>query len=432
MKRNVQTPLETNFTWARLSGAMSFGDSAAVFIQRSKDIGLHADVIKSFQDNGLDTMAKFAFSCNFAPGNSDDKPFKDLIAKVLGRDATLVEESCLRRMFNESYATVAADIKSQTEQTNEESLRKLAPADRAARLEEQQKRLTGLEIRGPYEPGDSLVDKFVHFYESDRLQWISWDQCISREHEMMSATKKDQRLVVQASGELKFASNTKYEPCDTSSEILLRYCFIRRALAMEQSNILSYKLHDKWLEKIMACRLEHVPAGFARTTFQQIEAADKKLFVLIGEKTRSGIKATAAGRPCDQCFIACMESTEVMSLLQPKPLAVKSKDDEPPLKRPKFEKPSVDKGFHDRPSKGKGKGKGKQMSGQFMRIPNELLSLGCTGATPQGHRLCFSYNLKKCSNNVQNQRCDKGLHLCAVKGCFKQHAAVECPSRKKD
>ena len=161
MKRNVQTPLETNFTWARLSGAMSFGDSAAVFIQRSKDIGLHADVIKSFQDNGLDTMAKFAFSCNFAPGNSDDKPFKDLIAKVLGRDATLVEESCLRRMFNESYATVAADIKSQTEQTNEESLRKLAPADRAARLEEQQKRLTGLEIRGPYEPGDSLVDKFL-------------------------------------------------------------------------------------------------------------------------------------------------------------------------------------------------------------------------------------------------------------------------------
>ena len=129
---------------------MSFGDSSAVFLQRSKDIGLHEDVIKSFQDNGLDTMAKFAFSCNFAPGNSDDKPFKDLIAKVLGRDATLVEESCLRRMFNESYATVAADIKSQTEQTNEESLRKLAPADRAARLEEQQKRLTGLDIRGPY------------------------------------------------------------------------------------------------------------------------------------------------------------------------------------------------------------------------------------------------------------------------------------------
>lgn len=154
-------------------------------------------------------------------------------------------ESCARRLFNESYATVAADIRCQTEQTNDESLRKLAPADRAARLEEQQGRLTGLDIRGPYEPGDSLVDKFVNFYENDRLQWISWDQCVSREHELMNTSKKDQRLVVQSSGELKFTSSVEYEPCDTSSEILLRYCFIRRALAMEQANILAYKYHDK-------------------------------------------------------------------------------------------------------------------------------------------------------------------------------------------
>ena len=410
---------------------MSFGDSTAVFQQRSKAIELSDDVIKSFQDNSLDTMAKFAFSCNFAPGGSDDKPFKELLTKVLGREASLVEESCLRRLFNESYATVAADIRSQTEQTNEESLRKLAPADRAARLEEQQSRLTGLTIRGPYEPGDSLVDKFVSFYESDRLQWISWDQCISREHELMSSSKKDQRLVVQTSGELKFTSSAKYEPCDTSSEILLRYCFIRRALAMEQANILAYKNHDKWLEKIMACRLEAVPHGFARTTFQQIEAADKRLFILLAEKTTGGIKANTAGRPCDIHFDTCMNSTEVMSLLQPKPIAVRS-NEEPPTKRPKVDKPFHDKGQFERSSKGKGKSRGKASPSQFMRIPTDLLSLGCTGATPQGHRLCFSFNLKKCSNNVQNQRCDKGLHLCAVKGCFKQHAAVECPMRKKD
>ena len=69
---------------------------------------------------------------------------------------------------------------------------------------------------------------------------------------------------------------------------------------------------------------------------------------------------------------------------------------------------------------------------QFMRIPSELLNMGCVGATPQGHRLCFSYNLKKCSSQVQNQRCDKGLHLCAVRGCHKQHPAAECQARKKD
>jgi len=200
---------------------------------------------------------------------------------------------------------------------------------------------------------------------------------------------------------------------------------------MEQANILAYKDHDKWLEKIMACRLEIVPHGFARTTFQQIEAADKRLFVLLAEKTRGGIKATATGRPCDNHFEACMNSTEVMSLLQPKPIAVRLSD-EPPSKKPRLDKPSPDKAPFEKPGKGRNKGKGKATPSQFMRIPTELLSLGCTGATPQGHRLCFSFNLKKCSNSVQNQRCDKGLHLCAVKGCFKQHAAVECPMKKKD
>ena len=73
---------------------MSFGDSKAVFKQRAQSIGLEEDVIKLFTDAKLDTMAKFAFSCSYTPNGADDKPFKDLIAKLLGREATLVEESC--------------------------------------------------------------------------------------------------------------------------------------------------------------------------------------------------------------------------------------------------------------------------------------------------------------------------------------------------
>ena len=414
----------------RIQASMSFGDSSAVFEQRAKAIGLSDEVFQLFKGQGLDTMAKFAFACNYSPGASDDKSFKELVEKILARAPSLVEEACMRRLYNESYATVAADIRAQTEQTSEDVQRKLAPADRASRLEEQQKRLTGIVIRGPYEPGDTLVDRCVQMYENDRLQYIPWDVCVSREHELLTSTKKDQRVTVQSSGELKLSSGSKVEPCDTFSEILLRYCLMRRGLAMEQSNLLAYRLHDLWLEKLMMCRLDVVPQGFSKPTFQQLEAADKRLFLLMAEKTRAGIKATAQGRPCDAQFETCMNSTEVMSLLQPKPVAVRSKDDEQPFKRQKTEKPPGN--FSEKPfGKGKGKGKSKQ-SNQFMRVPSELLSLGCVGATPQGHRLCFSYNLRKCSNPVQNQRCDKGLHLCAVKGCMKQHPAMDCPSKRKD
>ena len=432
--------MHVNFTLQFLStcrtlvffDAMSFGDSKAVFEQRAKAIGLTDDVVGCFKDQSLDTMAKFAFGCSYSPGASDDKPLKDLMTKVLSREPTLVEESCLRRLYNESYATVAADIRVQTEQTSDDVHRKLAPADRAARLEEQQARLKGIAIRGPYEPGDSLVDKFVSFYENDRLQWVPWDMCVSREHELLSNSKRDQRLVVQSSGELKLSTANKVEPCDTSSEILLRYCLMRRGLAMEQANILAYHLHDKWLEAILACRLELVPAGYSRTTFQQVEAADKRLFMLLAEKTRAGLKAGPSGRPCDLVFDDCMNSTEVKSLLQPKPLAAKSRDEEPPMKRPRNDRTQPDRTQGFQGGKGKGKSKGKTTGGQNMRIPLDLLNSGCTGATPQGHRLCFSYNLKKCTSQVQNPRCEKGLHLCTVKGCYKQHPAMECPAKKKD
>ena len=61
---------------------MSFGDSKAVFEQRAKAIGLEDAVVTCFREKSLDTMAKFAFSCNYSPGGSDDKPFRDLLTKV--------------------------------------------------------------------------------------------------------------------------------------------------------------------------------------------------------------------------------------------------------------------------------------------------------------------------------------------------------------
>ena len=84
--------------------------------------------------------------------------------------------------------------------------------------------------------------------------------------------------------------------------------------------------------------------------------------------------------------------------------------------------------------KARGKGFGKPQANQdsFVRIPKELLALGSVAATPKGHRLCFSYNLKACGNPVDKQRCSKGLHACAVKGCHGQHPAVECTRAKRD
>jgi hypothetical protein len=353
-----------------------------------------------------------------------------LTKEVLKRPATTVEMSCVRRLFSESYANIAADIKNAVEATDDMPTRKLAPAERADRLRLQQQRLSGINISGPYEPGDAFVDRCIAIYDADRIQFIPWDICTSREHEILHGSKRDQTLTFDSTGALKLHKQARVEPCSTASEIQVRYCLTRRALAMEQANIVSFRNMEAWSEKMMQARLDEPPPTYVKTTMKQLESADRKLFLLISEKTREGIKFNAQGRPVDTVFKECMESSEVLSLLQPRPgggvTGTRSADSPPEGERP-------NKKFKGG-GKARGKGFGKPQANQdsFVRIPKELLGLGSVAATPKGHRLCFSYNLKTCSNPVDKQRCSKGLHACAVKGCHGQHPAVECTRTKRD
>eukprot|EP00435_Cladocopium_sp_Y103_P070387 s19_g35.t1 len=304
-------------------------------------------------------MALFAFSCNFSPGAADEKPFTDLIRKLLRRDPSTLELSCMRRLFNESYANVASDIKARPEATDETPIRRLAPAERASRLKDQQQRLRGLSISGQYEPGDTLIDRCISIYDSDRLQYVEWSVSVSREHELLTGTKKDSSISFDSSGALKLSKQQKVDPCSTGSEIQVRYCLVRRALAFDQSNLIDFKLMEAWTEKLLQARLEEPSPGLARTTMRQLELADRKLFCVLAEKTRDGIKSNIKGRPLDAVFKESTECSEVQSLLQPRPLSVaadKNKETgpsggEPPTKKPRRETPA----------KGKGKG-GKSSS----------------------------------------------------------------------
>jgi hypothetical protein len=258
--------------------------------------------------------------------------------------------------------------------------------------------------------------------ESDRISYVSWDVCVSRDHEIVTGSKKDNSLTFDAAGHLKLTKKDQVEPCNTSNEMAVRYCLIRRGLALDQANVMCYKLHDRLAEKLMNARMEEAPSGCLRLTLKQVELADKKFWTLMAEKTREGIKSGANGRPCDMHFDACFYSPEFLNLLQHRLApasslqpSTKQKPDEPRPKKPRSDpQPQYQKGGS---------------KGSFMRVPSELLALGRVASTTKGHRLCFDYNLKRCKMAVKDQRCAKGLHLCAVKGCQKMHMAMECPNK---
>ncbi|CAE7464902.1 unnamed protein product, partial [Symbiodinium microadriaticum] len=349
---------------------------------RALEIGLTQTSVDKLDAEGLNTMAIFAFSCNFAPDSPDEKPLTDLVTKVLGATPSTKEMSCMRRLFADAYATVASDIKSKVEASDDTAVKKLAPAD-----------------------SDSLVDKAVAIYESDRLLYQEWSTCVSREHELATGLKKDTGLTFDASGALKLASKQHAAPCDTSSEMMVRYCLVRRGLALEQANVMSYENHDLLVEKLFQYRLQEPPPDFARVSMQQMQAADRKFFMLLAEVTRSGIKASAAGRPCDKAFQSCLTSSEFLTILQHKPLAVYSHDvREPLLKRPRVEGARGGKGAKGN-GKGQTPGKGDGKGESAGRVPSE-----CKGSTSDYLRMsrtrpvfpmCFKTTFVSSSMNVQ-------------------------------
>ena len=185
------------------------------------------------------------------------------------------------------------------------------------------------------------------------------------------------------------------------NEMAVRYCLSRRGLALDQANVMCYKKHDRLAEKLMNARMEEAPSGCLRLTLKQIEMADKKFWTLMAEKTRDGIKSNADGRPCDKHFEACFDSPEFLNLLQHR-LAPTSSSAPPPAK-PKPDEPRQKKAKLDGyPPKGTAKG-------NFMRVPGELLALGCVASTAKGHRLCLRLQSQALQAAHQRSTMQQGL-----------------------
>ena len=161
--------------------ALSQPYRTATALQYSKrgfwKLGLLKPILKPSMQKG-NIMGTFAFAWNYAPRAADERPLTTLAANVLGVAPSTKEMACIRRLFSEAYSTIAADIRSKVEASDEAAVKKLAPAERSQRLYEQQQRLSGLDIRGNYEPRDSLIDRCVNAYEADRISYVTWDVCV--------------------------------------------------------------------------------------------------------------------------------------------------------------------------------------------------------------------------------------------------------------
>ncbi|CAE7332461.1 unnamed protein product, partial [Symbiodinium sp. CCMP2456] len=274
-------------------------------------------------------------------------------------------------------------------------------AERLTRLKRQRGELKGLELDVHTEPGHALVDRVQAMLDSAQVLHIAPDKCISR-HDEILGDKSEQKLSLEADGNIKITKQASMLRCETTGELKLRRCFLRRALAFDQVGLASFTALESWHNKMFQALLDAPPAGYRYTTVQQILAADQKLWQVVAQESRGDISISVGlPAPLDKHIVAASNNQFVMSCLTHLP--------KPPEALVQTWRPHKggkgDKGENGKGGKGgKGKNKGgKNNQSNAESSPNtslkELLDSlpeGCVRATEEGRFICPFFNKGIC------------------------------------
>ena len=401
-------------------------DSKAVFQSRCKEINLSTEVFDALDRSGFSTYAGLAYCSSYIPGGSGDEvPFVEAMKTALRRDPTGPELAMLRRMVAEAHTFVLSDMRAKLEQRDDSAPRRMAVPERKVRLEQQQARLgAAIVIASTLEPSHWLIDEVEQQREDSILRWISLEKCCSRTQELQGEKKESRYQFDPISGLFKSKGANPDEKADLSSELLVRNSFIRRALAYDQSGLLSYATSMAWVDSLFV-KIHEVPIpNYRPVGLSQCLMADKELWIRLSETQRGSLVPATGGskRPLDDAFTALTMDHSVTFLLLPLPSSqstrqvklIEADSDSERAKNHKKEK----KIKKDRP------GKTKPGSGAKGSMPSELQSYSPT--TPEGKFICWNYNLSKgCSFGKAGGRCKRGLHVC-IKCYSKGHCLGGC------
>ena len=389
--------------------------SEAHFATRASEYGLPPNFLERLRAQGISTLGHLAFAV-FRPGSEfEERAFNDWATDVNnGTPLALGAAAALRRLhFEAETSTIRASV-----ETPETGVPKPIPfAEKAARLEDLRMRFTGLNIHGTGEPSHSLLDEVRSQFETRVLRYVEPQRCTSRELEITSG-RSDKKLKLDA-GTLS-VKETRSTPDEAiSTTFHLAQCLRRRALAYEFANLLSFRVHELYTEKLLKHLSTEPPNGYQATTLAQVLRADKEVFNVMAQEVVD-IRPTANDvRPLDAALAQALNNYNVTFHLVPLPKFV-AKDEPSSTSRRHDAEPYPTKGNY------KGKRKGKGTSGKSSGSNAAPKGYpGCVGRDAKNRPICFDYNTSGCSKAPAGVACPKGRHVCFRGGCFKSHSFKE-------
>ena len=398
-------------------------DSEAQFIQRTIDLGLSDELRKALKDQSLRTFGTYAYAHGQPGQRIIDDAFEKWVQLQLLATASLADIAIAKRLLFESQTLVMQSIKEMASTPSDSSVKRVPNVERESKMKVLKKRLAGLLVEGPLEPGHSLLDAAAAMVQSNEFKYLPPEKCVSRTHEVMNAKTPNKQIDI-SSETLVIKENREVPDMSVASALQVQEALQRRGLALVFADAIEWDSYSRYITTLFSHLHREPPAGFARCSVSQLVAADKAVWQLIIEEDVKPKRDESGTLALNTCLMDALKSYQVSFSLMPLP----AKKDSPQKKDSNAKRP----GGGYRPNyqvsqqwkpKGKG-GKGKSKGKTAQRVPSNIYKLGGTAANPEGEPICFAFNSEAgCSESADGGRCRRGLHICAK--CYNSHSIMK-------
>ena len=228
---------------------------------------------------GVKTFRSLAFALGMPQTPPSEAAFIDLAKRVFGSegDPTIGELSSIRQLHFEASTLVIQTYRDMVSQDSSDGapMRKLPLPEKRARKEVQQARLSGLDIEGELDPAYQLIDACNHQLENTVVYWLAPSKCPKREIEIIAGFKEKPSVLQVENSTVKVGGPSTTIECDTSDSLRCQWAWQRRGLAYDQCKMISYSVHQKWVQRMLDCLSVVPPPTFAAVTLSQCVRADR-------------------------------------------------------------------------------------------------------------------------------------------------------------
>ena len=393
-------------------------DSEAHFSKRAGEVRLGDAALRTLRRLGLNSMGSLAYA-HGQPGQPlDEASFTNWVQSTVNANVSLGDMSAIKRLLFESQTLALAALREQVVNPDSAALKKVPEAERDRRMKHLRDTLIGVLIEGPMEPGHALLDLCAQQRESGQLRYIPPERCISRVHEVTTASNPKKQLEFE-SDKLSIKEQVVVPDMQVHDSLKLLEAFRRRGLAYAFAEAVLFLDYERYVNSLFSHCHREPPPGYSRCALPQLVQADKLVFTKLIEDGVKPRRDAAGVCPMDAALMKALESYQVSFALLPLP----TKAVIPQAKK--------SEGNHDPPAKkhkggGAGKGKGKSKAsgkGRGPAVPYQILQAGGKGRTPDGESICYDYGLGKCKHGADGGECNKGRHVCPV--CFEPHTLAQ-------